>query len=504
MKYFIFLFLIIFGTGCDLESGTNGTKEVKIEKNEILKVALPYKARSFDPHINKDSATLAVTSQIYDTLFYLDDKGDLHPDLAESYEVLSDSDIILHIRKDVYFHNGDRLTSADVANSLIKTMESPVSKVIVSSIISVKDIGDDKVEIIHSCTPSMLLRHLSHASTAITKNIPSFRSGEEDLTIVGTGPFKMEKWGNGENIRLASFDKYFDGASKIKELYFETIPESSGRYIALETGEIDIAYDLLASDIKLANKNQKVNTIVRPSLGIDFVTINTHKITDKRVRQAIELGINKRDISAAVFEDMAKIAPSILPPNVFGYDKDAAIKEYAPKRARELLKEAGYGNGLKLTVYIYDEPSRSQMAQVIQGDLKNIGVDLSIETLEVSSFLQRTANGEHDMLIGLWHMSTGDADFGFYPLLHSSSIGAPGNRSFYSNPEVDELLDNARKEQDNDKRADDYKKVQKIISDDVPLFPISYKTYMIGISKNVDGFIFSPSGNHVLYKVIKR
>lgn len=147
------------------------------------------------------------------------------------------------------------------------------------------------------------------------------------------------------------------------------------------------------------------------------------------------MGVNKEDISTAVFEGMTELAPSLLAPSVFGYDKNVKLKPYNPEKAKELLKEAGYENGLKLELWIYEEPTRMQMAQVIQSNLKEIGIDVSIQVLELSSFLQFTANGQHDMLIGLWYVSTGDADYGYYPLLHSSSAGAVGNRSFFSNRE---------------------------------------------------------------------
>lgn len=235
-------------------------------------------------------------------------------------------------------------------------------------------------------------------------------------------------------------------------------------------------------------------------MGTDFVSINTQKISDKRIRQAIELGINKNDIATAVFEGMTEIAPSLLAPSVFGYDKDAKIKEYNPERAKELLKEAGVEGELNYQLWIYEEPTRMQMAQIIQSNLKEIGINISIQVLELSSFLQFSANGQHDMLIGLWYVSTGDADYGFYPLLHSTSAGAVGNRSFYNNKEVDRLLDEARKTSDSTLRERNYIEVNRIIGDEVPLLPLDYKTYIIGMNKRVTGFIFNPNGNHILYK----
>ena len=164
------------------------------------------------------------------------------------------------------------------------------------------------------------------------------------------------------------------------------------------------------------------------------------------------------------------------------------------------MKEAGAEN-LKLKLWIYDEPSRQQMAQIIQANLKEVGVEAEIIVAEVSTFLQYTGRGEHDVLIGLWYVSTGDADYGYYPLLHSSSRGPIGNRSFYSNVKVDNLLDGARATSNIDERKEQYREVQDIVFEEVPLLPIAYKNYVIGLQKNVEGFVFNPNGNHILKNI---
>ena len=470
-----------------------------VSSNEsILKIGIPYKGRKISPHEANDSATLAVARQVYDTLFFLEEDGTLKPQLATRYEIPSDNEIILSIRDDTYFSDGSKLTSADVAKSLELSLGAPIAKVVVSVIDSVEDMGDGKVKIIHSCTPSLVLHNLSHLSTAILK--PAI---DPEIKVIGTGAYKINKWGNGEKIELSANEKYFKGKPKSEKIVFLTIPENTTRYIGLETGEIDIAYDLLPSDIKTLNNNDKLTSIIRPSYSIDFVGINTEKVIDVNLRRAIMLGINKKDISDAVFEGIPTTTSYMLPPSVFGYNGDLPVEEYNSTKAKELINALGMELPIKLSLYIYEEPSRVQMAQVIQSNLKEIGIDLKIEILEVSAFLQHTANSEQDMLIGLWHMSTGDADFGFYPLLHSSSAGASGNRSFYRNEKMDNLIESARKEMDVSKRLDYYKEIQEIIASDVPLIPLMYKSYIIGLNKRVKGFIFHPSGSHLLYQVEK-
>ena len=489
MRYLFGIILLIL-TAC-------GQKEEVVKPKEVLKVALANKPRSFDPQRNTDSSTLAVTKQIYNNLFSLDENGDVVSELVEKYSIGEDKSITLQLKKGILFHDGSEMKALDVKKSLERNLRIPVSKVLVESIERIDVLDDYSLKIIQKNSPFILLHNLAHSSTGVVKEI---EENENGVNLVGTGAYKIKDWKIAEKITLERFNNYFEGAPKVEEIVFQTIPESSNRLIALETKEIDIAYDISANDIKGIEKKPDLRVINRPSLGSDFLTINTERLKDKRVRQALDYAIDKDSIIKAVYEGYGVVPNSILSPNVFGYSKEEKRREYNPEKARELLKEAGAEN-LKLKLWIYDEPSRQQMAQIIQANLKEVGVEAEIIVAEVSTFLQYTGRGEHDVLIGLWYVSTGDADYGYYPLLHSSSRGPIGNRSFYSNVKVDNLLDGARATSNIDERKEQYREVQDIVFEEVPLLPIAYKNYVIGLQKNVEGFVFNPNGNHILKNI---
>ena len=489
MRYLFGIILLIL-TAC-------GQKEEVVKPKEVLKVALANKPRSFDPQRNTDSSTLAVTKQIYNNLFSLDENGDVTSELVEKYSIGEDKSITLQLKKGILFHDGSEMKALDVKKSLERNLRIPVSKVLVESIERIDVLDDYSLKIIQKNSPFILLHNLAHSSTGVVKEIEENESG---INLVGTGAYKIKDWKIAEKITLERFNNYFEGAPKVEEIVFQTIPESSNRLIALETKEIDIAYDISANDIKGIEKKPDLRVINRPSLGSDFLTINTERLKDKRVRQALDYAIDKDSIIKAVYEGYGVVPNSILSPNVFGYSKEGKRREYNSEKARELLKEAGAEN-LKLKLWIYDEPSRQQMAQIIQANLKEVGVEAEIIVAEVSTFLQYTGRGEHDVLIGLWYVSTGDADYGYYPLLHSSSRGPIGNRSFYSNVKVDNLLDGARATSNIDERKEQYREVQDIVFEEVPLLPIAYKNYVIGLQKNVEGFVFNPNGNHILKNI---
>ncbi|MFR1676684.1 MAG: ABC transporter substrate-binding protein, partial [Fusobacterium sp.] len=219
MKYILILLISLIFPGCMEKAEEKRVEVPKVEKN--LKVAFGYKPRSFDPHRHTDSSTLAVTKQIYNNLFALTEDGELVSELVESYEIQEDNSIILNLRKGIYFHDGSELKGKDVENSLKRNMSIPISKVLVEAIEDVETLGEYQVKITQKNAPTILLHNFAHSSIAIVKEVTP---NEEGVNLVGTGAYKIKKWGIGEKVELEAFDKYFQGEAKVKNLSFITIP----------------------------------------------------------------------------------------------------------------------------------------------------------------------------------------------------------------------------------------------------------------------------------------
>ncbi|MGL5984254.1 MAG: ABC transporter substrate-binding protein, partial [Cetobacterium sp.] len=188
---------------------------------------------------------------------------------------------------------------------------------------------------------------------------------------------------------------------------------------------------------------------------------------------------------------------------VFGYNPNAKSYEFNPEKAKALLKEAGYEKGLKLKLWTNDNPTRRDIAVIVQDQLKQIGVDVIIETLEWGAYLDGTARGDHDMFILGWVSVTGDADYGLDPLFNSANKGGAGNRSFYTNPKIDELLTKAKSSTNADERKNYYFEAQEILQEDAPIFTIAYTSQNIGKQKNVQNFKMHPAGHHKVYGATK-
>lgn len=458
-------------------------------EKKVVKIGLGYSGRSYDPHRHTDSSTLAITKQIYNNLFILDDKNEIQGELVDSY-LIKNNTVEINLKKGVFFHDGEELNSEIVKNSLERNKSIPVTKVLVDPIEKIEIIDNYKLKIICTTNIDILLHNLTHSSMAVVKE-------NKDKKLIGTGAFELIDWGTGEKVILGKNEKYFKGSPKVGRVEFLTIPEAPNRYIALETDEIQIAYDVSSIDVKTFKDSNNLKILNGLSYGTDFLSINTEKapLNDKKIREAISYAIDKDSINEVIFEKTSKVANSIITPNTFGYSNDEE-KKYNLKKAKTIMEN--YKTPIEIELWIYEDTSKYQMAQIIQANLKEIGIDVKIQTLELSSFLQLTAQGKHNALIGLWYTSTGDADYGYYPLLHNNSRGGVGNRSFYNNERVNVLLDEARKEISKEKRKEKYKEVQEIIVDENPIIPIVYKTYNIGINKKIKGFKFNPNGNHIL------
>ncbi|MGL5350172.1 MAG: ABC transporter substrate-binding protein [Cetobacterium sp.] len=485
MKNFLKFFIIFILTIVSTVTFCN-------ENNKVIKVALGYSGRSYDPHRHTDSSTLAITKQIYNNLFILNKEGRIEGELVESFQI--EKNILkLKLKEKIYFQDGEELTAVIVKQSLERNKTIPVTKVLIDPIERIEVIDKYNLEIKSLTNINIVLHNFTHSSLAIVKN-------DKNGKLVGTGAFKLLDWGTGVKVILEKNENYFKEIPKVSRIEFVTIPEATNRFIALETNEVQIAYDIASIDVKSLEKSKDLTVINELSYGTDFLSINTEKapLNDINLREAISYALDKESINEVIFESTSKVANSIITPTTFGY----SVKEnkiYNLEKAKEIMKK--YSLPIKIELWIYEDTSKYQMAQIIQANLKEIGIDVEIKTLELSSFLQLSAMGQHNALIGLWYTSTGDADYGYYPLLHSSSKGGVGNRSFYDNKEIDRLLEEARKEQNQEKRKEIYNKVQNIISKENPIIPIVYKTYTIGLNKKIKGFKFNANGNHILENI---
>lgn len=456
---------------------------------------------SFDPHQGKETPAVTVTCQIFDTLTAVDlATGEVRPQIAESWEQLDDTTYVFHIRKGIKFHNGGELTAADVKFSLDRAIASASVSYIVDFIKEVNVKDDFTVEVVLRAPYAPALRNLAVPFAAIVcKEVVEKDEEGFKLHPVGSGPYKFVEWKPGDTVKLDAFDDYMDGRPATPHLVMKVVPETSQRLIALETGDLDISYDLGVNDVKRARDNEDVVVLEAPSLSCWYISMNMNRkpFDDPRVREAVNYAIDRQLIVDTIMSGNGQAADAIIAPSVFGY-YPSGVYGYDPEKARELLKEAGYENGFKTTLWVNDNQSRIEICQAVQAMLLDVGVDCSVEVMEFGSFIQKTTAGEHDMGFFGWTTSTRDADYTYYSLEHSSKQGASGNRSFVHDPGVDKLVEGGRTISDPEQRKAIYKDLALLLKKINNNAPIYYSTINVGARKGVEGFVIDPVGYHEL------
>lgn len=456
---------------------------------------------SFDPHQGKETPAVTVTCQIFDTLTAVDPAtGEVRPQIAESWEQLDDTTYVFHIRKGIKFHNGGELTAADVKFSLDRSIASASVSYIVDFIKEVNVKDDFTVEVVLRAPYAPALRNLAVPFAAIVcKEVVEKDEEGFKLHPVGSGPYKFVEWKPGDTVKLDAFDDYMDGRPATPHLVMKVVPETSQRLIALETGDLDISYDLGVNDVKRARDNEDVVVLEAPSLSCWYISMNMNRkpFDDPRVREAVNYAIDRQLIVDTIMSGNGQAADAIIAPSVFGY-YPSGVYGYDPEKARELLKEAGYENGFKTTLWVNDNQSRIEICQAVQAMLLDVGVDCSVEVMEFGSFIQKTTAGEHDMGFFGWTTSTRDADYTYYSLEHSSKQGASGNRSFVHDPGVDKLVEGGRTISDPEQRKAIYKDLALLLKKINNNAPIYYSTINVGARKGVEGFVIDPVGYHEL------
>src|SRR5699024_11212797 len=245
----------------------------------------------------------------------------------------------------------------------------------------------------------------------------------------------------------------------------------------------------------------------REANNVGFLGFQVEKepLDDKLVRQAISHAIDTEALVEALYSGYAEEGTSLLPPGYLGYDETLEGYEFDLDKAEELLAEAGYGDGVDIEFWVMPVsrpymPDPEKVAEIIQNDLDKIGVNAEIVREEWAPYIEKTTDGEHEMFLLGWSGSNGDPDYFLTSLLHSDSIGGE-NRAFYSNEEVDKLLDEAKGTVDEDERADLYVKAQELILEDAPSVFMFHSTPLVASRGEVKNFILHPSTSDLLEEV---
>ncbi len=276
---------------------------------------------------------------------------------------------------------------------------------------------------------------------------------------------------------------------------FKVVPEDLTRIAELHAGESHISNPLSSSDIDQIEQEENLEVYQQSSVSLDFLGFNMNKepFSDKRVRQAISMAVDKGQIIDGVANGYAQEAAGPLAPDVVGSAEGLTGLEYDVDAAKELLEESGYPDGFSTTLWTNETRERTDIATNIQAQLKEIGIEVSIEMFEWGSYQEKINNGEHEMFLMGWSTGTGDADAGLRPLFHSDNHGSAGNRFFIENEELDELLVAGLQELDEEERFNIYEEAQELLVEEAPMLYIMHKDYLMAVNNSVKNLEMLPT-----------
>ncbi|REJ26206.1 ABC transporter substrate-binding protein [Caldibacillus debilis] len=507
------------GNKTDGEKAANGGTG-KPEKGGTLIFGRGADAVSLDPINVTDGESIRVTYNIFETLFEYDADLNIKPRLATSYETSEDGlTWTIHLRKGVKFHDGTDFNADAVVFNFERWMDpnNPYHDGDFTyytflyggfkgdenhKIVHVKALDDYTVEIRLKEKIAPFLSYLAipmfgiSSPEAIKKYDDKY--GEHP---VGTGPFKFESWDRNDKIVLTKNENYYEeGKPYLDQLIFRVIPDNSARLSALKSGDIDIMDGLNPDDKNAAESDQNLDFVKRPSFNISYLAFNTEKapFNDVKVRQAINMAINKQGIIDAFFNGLAEPAKNPLPPVLWGYNDGIPGYSYDPEKAKQLLAEAGYPDGFKTELWAMSNPrpylpQPLKVAEAIQADLKKVGIEAEIKTFEWATYLDKVKNGEHPMALFGWTGVLADPDNFLYPNLSKTNTKKPANNiAFYKSDELTGLLEKARVTIDQKERIELYQKAQEIVFRDAPWVLLAHTAPPLAKAKYVKGFVAHP------------
>ncbi|MDW3207349.1 MAG: ABC transporter substrate-binding protein [Alphaproteobacteria bacterium] len=479
----------------------------------VLVVGQIAEPKSLDPAAVTAVNDFRILMNVYDGLVrYKDGTLEVEPALAESWTISDDgTEYTFELRDDVTFHDGTDFNAEAVVFNFDRMLDEthpyhdtgpfPLS-FFFSAVQDVEAVDSDTVKFTLDAPYAPFLSNLAYPTGLIASPAAIAEKGKDfGRAPVGTGPFKFAEWESNAKVVVTRNEAYWDGAPFLEAVVFRPITDANTRVAEMLSGGIDVMVEIPPDSVSSFDGNGfRLHEQAGPHLWFLILNAKEGPFADKRVRQAINYAIDKKALVDQILQGTAEVASGPTPPAFsWAYNESLQPYPYDPEKAKALLKEAGH-DGADLTFYVTEGGSGMldpvPMGSAIQADLAKIGLNVTIETYEWNTFLGKVnpgLEGKADMAEMAW--MTNDPDTLPYLALRTDAWPDKGgfNSGYYSNPEVDKLLEAARSATDQEKRAQLYQEMQEIVYEDAPWAFIANWKQNAATSDLVSGFSLQPS-----------
>ncbi len=470
-----------------------------------LPVGLDADVQTLDPAMHRSRTVEAVVRNICDGLVARDAEMRYVPQLAESWEVEEDTRWVFTLREGVTFHDGSPFTADDVKFTIdritgaIPGLQPSPRKDLLGPVSGVEVIDEHTVAIITEGPYPILHKKLVFQEICPKRYFEEVGPDEFAKRPIGTGPFRLVEWVPGERIVMERYEDYYGGAPDIPPVglapldgvIFRPLEETATRLVSLEAQEIDIMVSVPPDQAERVDGLPSASLSVAQGTRTHFLGLNCGRkpFSDPRLREALRCAIDPTPIIEQFLLGRAQALPGILVPMAFGYDDSLPQPKQDIRKARALLREAGYADGLDVTLDC--EATDKRIAEAIAGVMAQAGVRAEVRVWKKDNLLNQLRRRERDLFLTSWGNSSLDPS-GILPVLFRSD----GYSNFfgYDNPEVDRLLEEADGAMDPNVRARTYVQVQRALHGDIPTCFHFAQQELYGVSDRVRSFQARPDG----------
>lgn len=466
----------------------------------VLDLALETAPNRLDPAFAVDVAEGEICALVYDGLVGLSPDGALIPGIARAWEVEDGRRYVFHLDARAHFSGGRPVRAADVVASFRRVLDpatgSPRAWVLERVRGSAEFRGskgdvaglvarDDSTLVIELDEPFAPFLAMLALPAARVVDVATLAPGE---LPAGAGPWMVSEWARGDRVVLAPNPHHARRARGIEFVRYRVIPEPFTRVAEFESGTIDV---LEIPDAELARFRDDPafasRLLRRPEMRVFYIGLNNQRFSDVRVRRAFNLAVNVPEIIRVLAAGEAVPAHGSIPPGLpghrarsgYGYDRD---------EARRLLAEAGHPDGIAVEIWQRESAEGNRIAEAIQGYWSEAGIRATLVRREWSAFKQAVSAGKVDAFLLDWFADYPDAENFLFPLFHSSNQGGGGNRSFFSDPEVDQRIVAASRTVDDKARAAAYAATDSLVHAHAPWVYLYFPTTLHVVSERVTGY----------------
>ena len=468
---------------------------------------------TLDPQLSNDMTTTHLLSEIFVGLTRFGPDTGIVPGLAQAWDLSADGRTwTFQLRRGAKFHNGREVKARDIKYSLERILRPETGSPntwLVEMIEGAKEVmsgqtsnvrgitlsGDYTVKITLEKPYHPFLANLAYTGTSILPQ-EVVESGHHLTHPIGAGPFQFVSYEPGEKAVIKAFTEFYNGRPFLDEVeLLVKLPDGLTDIEALSTGMVDLL-QLNARNLESVQGHPRYGKLIRrgPVLRTAHIGLNCGKggpLGNPLVRQAINLAINKQVVIDQFYNGNARVSAGPLPPGCLGHDENLPPYPFDLNAAKAKLREAGYPNGLHEPLSIHTREGnqmQQKQAALFQDWLGQIGIQLEIRELPWAEMVSTAAMRRCDMHMLTWIGDTGDPDNFLQPLFNSSNHGDMGNRTFFSNAEVDTLLEQGQAIRDPRQRRKHYEKLHRLISEQAPWVFLCHDDQLLVTQPHVRGF----------------